>query len=124
MKNAVPITMESLPEYSGLDNGSADGYYQAGQRRALLSSEITDPFETSLKEFTGYSDGEIPDDEMEVSCGMGALSFVMTVTPTKKRPGYKEVFDDVDSYLRTRLAEYKASERPVGILTIENEPYI
>ena len=124
MSETHPITVEALPEYGGLDGDNADNYYKAGQRKAFLYSEMVDPFTSSLKEFTDYSDENIPDDEMEISCDIGNLGFVFTATPTKKRPGYKEVFEDVDSYLRTRLAEYKAGERPVGVFTIDDEPYI
>jgi len=122
--NATPITVEALPGYTGLDDDSGDNYYKASQRKAFLSSEIINPFEESLKEFTDYDDDNIPSDEMEVTCDLGDMKFVMHVTPTKKRPGYKDVFEEIDGYLRTRLAEYKADERPVGILTIEGQPYI
>lgn len=122
--NATPITIEALPGYIELDDDSGDNYYKASQRKAFLSSEIINPFEDSLKEFTDYNDDNIPSSDMEVTCDIGDLRFVLNATPTKKRPGYKEVFEEIDGYLRTRLAEYNAGERPVGIFTIEGQPYI
>jgi hypothetical protein len=124
MNEIAPITVEALPEYSGLDDENADNYYKAGQRKALLHSEIIDPFTTSLKEFTDYSDDNIPDDDMEICCDISDLRFVMAATPTTKRPGYKEVFDDISGYFGARLEEYKAGNRPVGVFTIDGEPYI
>jgi hypothetical protein len=124
MDEIAPITVEVLSEYSGLDGENADNYFRAGQRNALLYSEIINPFETALKDFTDYDDNNIPKEEMEITCELGGMNFVMNATPSKKRPGYKEVFEDVDSHLRTKLAEYNANERPVGIITLDGQPYI
>lgn len=124
MVEIAPITIQALPEYRGLDGESADNYYRAGQRRALLSSEIVNPFETALKDSTGYSNGDIPDKEKEVPCDVGDFRFLMKVTPTTKRPGYKEVFDEVNDYLASKKAQYDAGERPAGVYTLDGEPYI
>lgn len=124
MVKMVPVTVEALPEYTGLDGENADNYYKACQRNALLSSEIITPFRTALKEHTGYDDENRPNGEVEVPCDIGDFRFCMKVTPTAKRPGYKDVFEEVYFYLSTRLDEYKASERPVGVWTIEDEPYV
>jgi len=124
MARIVPITVGMLPGYTGLDGGNADNYYRAGQRDAFLASEVVRPFDAALKDGTGYSDENIPDKEIEVASDIGDLSFAVQVTPTTKRPGYKDVFDELDGYLRARLADYKAGNRPVGVLTIDDEPYI
>ena len=124
MANTFPITVQRLPAYTGLDGENADNLYRAGQRKAFLGSEVVSPFVDALKTSTGYSDDNIPDRLIEMAKDIGDMRFVLKVTPTKKRPGYKDVFDELDSYLRARMAEYKAGNRPVGILTLDGEPYI
>lgn len=124
MERIFPVTICRLPAYTGLDGESADNYYKAAERRAFLSASVVNPFSDSLRESTGYSDQNAPDNEVEVAREIGSLRFVVKVTPTKKRPGYKEVFEELDGYLRARLAEYKAGNRPVGVFTIDDQPYI
>lgn len=124
MADIAPLIVDALPPYTDLDGENADNYYRASQRRALLSSEIIDPFIASLKDSAGYSDENIPDEEVEVPCDIGQFRFSVKVTPTKKRPGYKDVYEEVDGYLRTKLSEYKAGERPGGIYTLDGEPYL
>jgi len=124
MSDIAPITVEALPGYTGLDGENADNYFRAGQRKAMLYAEVISPFTDSLKEFTEYDDDNIPDSETTLTCGIDGMKFEMKVTPTTKRPGYKEVFEETDSHLRARLAQYKSGERPVGILTIDGEPYV
>ena len=120
----APIIVGAVPGYRGLDDDSADNYYRASQRMAFLSSEIIGPFETGLKESTEYGDDNIPKDEVIVDRDIGQCGFKMKVTPTTKRPGYKDVFYDVQDYLQVKLSQYNASERPVGVFTIDGEPYI
>ncbi|RLI97813.1 MAG: hypothetical protein DRO99_02390 [Candidatus Aenigmatarchaeota archaeon] len=124
MAKICPITVEALPVYSGLDGDNADNYYRAGQRNGLLSSEVIAPFSGALKGYTGYDDDNIPDRETEVACDLGDMRFLMKVTPTKKRPGYREVYDGLRGHLHATLSEYEAGKRPVGVITIEGEPYI
>jgi len=124
MSDIAPITVEALPGYTGLDGDNADNYFRAGQRKALLCSEVINPFTDSLKDFTEYDDDNRPGSEIIKPCFIGGMKFEMKVTPTTKRPGYKEVFQEIYSHLRTRLAQYRAGERPVGIMTIYAQPYV
>ena len=124
MTSAVPIVVEAVPEYTGLDRESADNYYRAGQRSALLSSEVINPFRAALRDYTEFDDHNRPEKETEVPCDIGEFRFVMKVTPTTKRPGYRDAFDDTKTYYNARLNEYRAGNRPVDVFTIENEPYI
>jgi len=122
--NIIPITVEALPAYHGLNGEDADNYYMANQRKAFLGAQVINPFSDALKEKTGYSDRKIPHKPLEKPIMIGDFRFVAQVTPTTKRPGYKEIFDELDGYLRARLAEYKAGNRPVGVFTIDGEPYV
>jgi hypothetical protein len=124
MSDIAPLTVGSLPGYGGFDGENADNYFRAGQRKAILYSEVISPFSDALKDFTEYDDDNIPSSETTAPCQIGEMEFVMKVTPTTKRPGYKEVFQEVDGHLRSRLAQYNADERPVGIMTIDGEPYV
>lgn len=124
MSKVAPVTIEALPGYSGFDGPNADNYFRAGQRRVMLYAEVISPFTESLKDYTGFDDNNRPDSETKMTCNIDDMDFVMKATPTTKRPGYKEVFQELDSHLRTRLAQYKSDERPVGVITIEGEPYI
>jgi hypothetical protein len=119
-----PITVEALPPYTGLDGDNAENYYRAGQRLALLQDEVMNPFEDALKDETGYNEGRIPRKEKEIDVHSGRYVFGLKVTPTAKRPGYKELVEDLQNFLDGRLQQYKAGERPVGILTIGGQPYI
>jgi hypothetical protein len=122
--NAKPIVIEPVPEYSGLDGANADNYYRAGQRSALIDCEVIDPFQCSLKQCAGYGNGSVPDSEEEIPVNVGNYEFLLKATPATRRPGYKAVFQEMEQYLNTRMEEYKKGERPVGVLTIDNEPYI
>ncbi len=119
-----PISLDALPPYGGLDGENADNYYRAGRRRALLCSEVINPFEAALKESTGYSDDNIPAGEEEHTEKAGRYAFLLRATPTTKRPEYREVVDGLMAYLNTRLEQYALAERPPGILTIDGEAYI
>ncbi|MBN2042921.1 MAG: hypothetical protein JW754_03890 [Candidatus Aenigmarchaeota archaeon] len=120
----TPISVDALPEYTGLDGKNADTYYMAGQRSAFIYNEVIGPFEQSLKDSIGFSEDNMPGSKREIEKLVGDYGFQITVTPTTKRPGYKEVFSEVDGFLRTKLGSYSAGERPVGIITIDGEPYI
>jgi len=120
----IPITVAELPVYTGLDGANADNYYRAGERRAFLSAEVMHPFRDALRDETGYSDENIPEKAVEKPINVGSFTFVAQVTPTTKRPGYKDVFDELKGYLKAMLAEYKTGHRPQGILTLDDEPYI
>lgn len=124
MTKTFPVVIAAVPEYRALDGETANNYYRALQRRALLSSEVIAPFETALKDSTGYDDDNIPAEAVVVAQDLGGHRFVMRAVPTDKRPGYGDVFQELDDRLSTRLAEYNRGERPPGILTIEDEPYI
>jgi hypothetical protein len=119
-----PVSIDALPEYSGLNGRNANNYYKAGQRRAFICSEVTNPFETSLRESTTYSDSNIPKREKEIPIDIGDFAFLLRATPTRKRPEYKEVVEDLGDFLWTKLEEYRAGERPAGMITIKDEPYI
>ncbi len=119
-----PIAIDTLPEYRGLDVENADNYFRAGQRSAFIYSEVINPFETSLKESCGYSDNNIPKKETTESVSAGNWEFSVRATPTTKRAGYKEIVEDVQDFLETRFDLYTNGERPMGITTIDNEPYI
>ena len=119
-----PVLVKAVPEYRSLDSENADNYYRAGRRSAFIYNEVIDPFCSSLKESTGYSSENIPEGEKKIERVIGDFRFLIKVTPGVKRPGYKAVFDEAEQFLSTRLLEYDAVERPVGITTIEGEPYI
>lgn len=124
MKGIAPVTVTTVPEYRGLNGDAADNFYRAGQRAAFLKSEVITPFTDSLKAYTDFDDDNIPDEDTQIECHIGKGVFVLRATPTTKRPGYKDVFETVDGYLHNRMDEYKAAERPVGILTIDGEAYV
>jgi hypothetical protein len=119
-----PISLDALPPYGGLDGKNADNYYKVGRRMALIYSEIIKPFEAALKETTGFSDYNMPEKEKELPLSVGSIEFLLRATPTTKRPGYREVVDELNAYLDTRLVQYTEGERPPGILTIDGEAYI
>jgi hypothetical protein len=121
---AKPLVIKATPRYSRLDGENADNYFRAGQRSALIYNEVIDPFTGALKEATGYGSENIPGREKEISLAIGDYGFLLTATPTTKRPGYKAVFDELDGFLDTRQEEYYSGERPVGVITIDSEPYI
>lgn len=120
----TPVIIEAVPAYTGLDGRNADNYYRATQRSAFMQGEVLEPFCGALKEFTEYDSDNIPDSEKEISLSIGRYGFLLKATPTARRPGYKAVFEDAEQFLDTKLEEYEAGERPRGILTIEDEPYI
>ncbi len=122
--NTNPITIDALPPYGGLDGGNAENYYRAGQRLALVQNEVIIPFEDALKDMTGYNQGRIPHEEEKMNVHSGRYVFGLTATPTTKRPGYKELVEELGGFLENRLSQYKAGERPVGVLTIGGHPYI
>ena len=120
----TPLVIEAVPAYTGLDGENADNYYRAAQRSAFIHGEVLEPFCDALKESTGYDSENIPDSEKDISVSIGRYGFLLRAIPTSRRPGYKAVFEDAEQFLDTKLEEYEAGERPRGILTIEDEPYI
>ncbi len=118
-----PILVEVVPEYRGLDEESAGNYYRSGSRDALLRAEVLNPFDEALRDSAGYND-KFPEGKETVDIALEGFNFSVEVQHTKKRPGYKEIFEDMDNYLRARLDDYESGNRPRGVLTLEEEPYI
>lgn len=121
---ANPVLIEAVPEYTGLDGENADRYYRAGNRLAFLNTEVIEPYCSSLRATVPYDSENIPDKEEVIPVNFGEYGFLLRATPKNKRPGYKSVFEEIEGFILNRLDQYKEMERPVGIKTIDSEPYI
>lgn len=86
-------------DFGGLNEEGARNYYRAKiDVIPFLNKQIISPFEDALKEFTEYNDKSIPKDVMKtiLTCkDIPGGKFVITTTPTTKRPSDKDVYDEM-----------------------------
>lgn len=125
MKLVNLITLENPGKFSALDQESADKYNTIElTTKPIIRTHIKSEFEQALLDDTGYSDENIPAEEIKIVKTLGDIVFTTVVKPTTKRPGYKEVFTELVKFLEFTQAAYYKGDTPKGVLTIKEEPYI
>ena len=123
MKPAMPVALEPVENYIGLDERGAENYYKALSRKGLAET-VTKSFECRLKDCTGFSDEHLPESDTEIEYNLGDISFRMLCSPTRKRPSYEAVFSDLKNYLEELRTGYENGIRRKGVLSIDGRPYV
>lgn len=90
----------------------------------FLKKEVIEPITEEIKNRTGYSDENIPKEEIQVPIEVGKEKMIVKVTPTTKRPGYEDVYSRICGYLDDLEKAYKDSREQEGMKKIEGVPYI
>ena len=72
------ITVEATPSFTGLNEDSAQNYFKAKfSLLPLLKNRIINPFEELLKNHTGYSKINLPDEVTETNLQLGDINFTV-----------------------------------------------
>ena len=119
------LTFEMPPEFGGRTAESADHYFKAKlQTLPFLKREVVEPVEGTVKEATGWSDGNIPSKVQEDEITVGKTVFQVTTTPTTKRPSYKEVLEHTLQFLDTLKQQYADGVARKGVTTRNDQPFV
>ena len=96
----MALAFESM-KFEGLTEKGVKKYSHAKLSTVpFLKNQIIKPFEDALKEYTGYTDTNIPSEvkETEVECStIPGGRFIITTKPTTKRPGYGNLYTEIQN---------------------------
>ena len=108
-----------------LSKESADSYQKSKLFMVkLLDAVIIDPFESSLKEKTGFSDDARPSKETVTNVAVDRINFSIYTTPSTKRPQYAKLYDSLVKYVTHVEEEHQRVGRLKDISVIDSEPCI
>ncbi|MCX8202234.1 MAG: hypothetical protein N3G74_00260 [Candidatus Micrarchaeota archaeon] len=90
----------------------------------LLEDFAIEPFESGLKEKSGYSDANPPKCETESVIKVDGIKFRVISTPTTKRPQYSLAYEQIIDYTCHLIEEHKRIGRIKDITLIDRKPFV
>jgi len=119
------VSVDKPKPISRFDKENADSYQRAKYYMVpLLENIIIEPFETDLKQKTGFSDQNPPKNEIHTDLIVDRIKFTVITSPSIKRPQYTLVYDEIKEYVSHLIEEHQRVGRIKDITKINNEPYI
>lgn len=119
------LTIHGVEGYSGLNEQSVVGYFRAKNSVVpLLKDAVITPFETALKEATGYKDGDLQFGPAETKFDLGPVAITVKSAGRVKRPQLAEVYDGLAGFLDFVHESYREGHRRRGVRTIDGSPHI
>ncbi len=119
------ITIKLTRGFSGMDQASADAFYQATLSAIpLLRDRITTPFETLLKKETGFDKEHPPAETTITERTYGPLQFTIESQPREGRPSYASIFEGLQEYLALLQDEHDKKIKRRGVCTFDNTPHL
>jgi len=110
------ITIPKLPEYTGLDETSAEHYFKAKYSALpLLKNQMLSPFEELLKQHTGYTQDRLPEQKKSTTLSLGEITFTVDSECRVKRPAWASVYDGIRQYLQFRIDQKESRKQTVEI---------
>jgi len=123
MENLKIKFFDSEKKCEKLTRKNLETYLSANSELELLKKVVIDPFETSLKEFVGYNDGNIPDEKKDIEAQIGRYKFNVEVKPTTTA-AYAKVFNDVQDYASGLIQGAEFGRKREGVRTIDSQPHV
>lgn len=116
-----PFNVLRLPDGLRLDlEGFSRVVRWEGRDKRNLDRYILRAFEPVVKARPGYTDEKRPEEPVEDEVKIGEVVFVVTTTPTKKRPSYKYVVSDFEDFLTGDMERYRQARLRSGFRTLRN----
>ncbi|MBS3116966.1 hypothetical protein J4421_05210 [Candidatus Woesearchaeota archaeon] len=125
MKQLEQITVKLSRPFDGLNQASADAFYQATLSVIpLLRDQIISPFEKLLKENTGFSNENLPADVVMMERTYGPVDFGIESQGREKRPSYATVVDGLNAFLEHVQDDHGRGIKRRGLRTFDDKPYV
>ena len=119
------ITIQEAPQFTGFDLSAATHYFRAKLTAIpLLKKRVISPFETLLKDATGYSNENLPSGKQITDIECGNMEFRVTSEQRTKRPALVEVYSGTQDFLDFVSTGHADGVRRRGVRTFEDKPYI
>ena len=118
------IDIEVPDPFSGLDERSANSYFQAINRSKLLKDFVIAPFQEALKANTGYSKENLPQKTEIDVVELGDYIFNVTSEKKAKRPQLKTLYNNLTDHIEFLQEQHGEDIRRKGITTISGIPYV
>ena len=119
------ITVEATPNFTGLNKDSVQNYFKAKfSLLPLLKNRVINPFEELLKDYTGYSKNNLPNEVTETSLQLGDIDFTIKSEKRIKRPRLIEIYEGYLDYLEFLQDGHSKNIRRKGVRTFNDRPYI
>ncbi len=118
------ITIEPVPEFMSLEK-SADDYFKAKYNLLpLLKNMVISPFEKLLKEYTGFSTENLPEETTTTELKLGDITFSITSSKKVKKPKVSETYNGLVNYLTFLKEGYQKGIGRKGVKTFGQKPYV
>ena len=127
------IDIEVPDPFSGLDEKSANSYFQAINRSKLLKDFVIAPFQEALKANTGYNKDNLPQKTEIDVVELGDYIFNVTSEKKAKRPQLKTLYNNLTDHIEFLQEQHNEGpfdslfeEDPFGKqrITISGIPYV
>jgi len=118
------IDIEVPEPFSGLDEQSANSYFQAINRSKLLKDFVITPFQDALKSDTGFSKDNLPEKTDINVVELGDYVFNITSERKAKRPQLKTLYNNLTDHIDFLQEQHSGDIKRKGIITINELPYV
>ena len=118
------IDIELPDPFSGLDERSANSYFQAINRSKLLKDFVIAPFQEALKANTGFSKENLPQKTEINVVELGDYIFNVTSEKKAKRPQLKTLYNNLSDHIEFLQEQHGEDIKRKGITTISGIPYV
>lgn len=110
-----------MPASLGMDLEGFSRYIGwTGRDRKLVEKYVRNAFEQTIKAKTGYSDETRPPAPVTGTVSFGDIEFLVTTSPTTKRPSYEKVIAAFEAHLRALAELYGVDRLGQGYRTLKN----
>ena len=118
------VDIEVPDPFSGLDEKSANSYFQAINRSKLLKDFVIAPFQEALKANTGFSKENLPQKTEIDVVELGDYIFNVTSEKKAKRPQLKTLYNNLTEHIEFLQEQHGEDIKRKGITTISGIPYV
>ena len=118
------VTIEVPKPFSGLNEQSAESYFQAVNRSKLLKDFIITPFQNALKDNTGYTKENLPEKKEIEVVELGDHSFNVISERKAKRPQLKTLYNNLTDHMIFLQEHHGDDIKNKATTTLNNLPYI
>ncbi len=115
------FNMPKMPASLDMDLEGFSRYTRwAGRDRRLIEKYVIGAFEQTIKSKNGYSDEARPPSPVTRAVGFGDIEFLVTTSPTTKRPSYEKVVSAFEAHLSALAELYEVNRLGQGYRTLKN----
>ena len=124
MKKPELLVLQNPGQFYGLDDMTAELFEEVDRKTLPLLDKIIEPFEDMNKEKTRLNKRRMPKEVKINEYAYGDVVVSVKTTPTKARPNYKLVLEEMENLLWFIKNDYSEGRLRKGVLTIDGGAYI